>query len=143
MNARNTHATASVERLLGDFAPDFDFIPAPPIPVSEYAERMRKLKREAVSAGLDAVVVYCDTVGWFHAAHAYLRYLCDWMREGVLIIPLDEGKRPVLLSFFTQSVILPPGGEPVGWTASCRSGPWAVNMPILRAIPARKRWKPP
>jgi Xaa-Pro aminopeptidase len=35
------------------------------------------------------------------------------MREGVLIIPVDEGAEPVL-SFFTQSVILPPGGEPVG-----------------------------
>lgn len=113
MNAHQS-APATIERLLGDFVPDFDFAPAPPIPVAEYAERMRKLKREAVAAGLDAVVVHCDTVGWFHAAHAYLRYLCDWMREGVLIIPMDEGAEPVLLSFFTQSVILPPGGEPVG-----------------------------
>jgi len=113
MNA-HTAARAPIERLLGDFQPDFDFRPAMPIPPSEYGERMRKLKREAVSAGLDAVVVHCDSVGWFHAAHPYLRYLCDWMREGVLIIPMDEGKEPVLLSFFTQSVILPPGGEPVG-----------------------------
>ncbi|MBT9386117.1 Xaa-Pro peptidase family protein [Pseudooceanicola sp. CBS1P-1] len=114
MNAHLTRAVPSIERLLGDFEPDFDFAPAMPIPPSEYAERMRKLKREAVLAGLDAVVVHCDSVGWFHAAHAYLRYLCDWMREGVLIVPVDEGKEPVLLSFFTQSVILPPGGEPVG-----------------------------
>jgi Xaa-Pro aminopeptidase len=114
MTVHSARTAAPVERLLGDFAPDFDFVPAPPIPAAEYAERMRKLKREAVSAGHDAVVVHCDTVGWFHAAHAYLRYLCDWMREGVLIIPMDEGKEPVLLSFFTQSVILPPGGEPVG-----------------------------
>lgn len=114
MTAHVNRALAPVERLLSDFEPDFDFIPAPPIPVDEYSERMRKLKREAVSAGLDAVVVHCDSVGWFHAAHAYLRYLCDWMREGVLIVPMDEDKEPVLLSFFTQSVILPPGGEPVG-----------------------------
>ncbi|WP_138471379.1 Xaa-Pro peptidase family protein [Poseidonocella sp. HB161398] len=113
MNA-HAPATAPIERLLGGFTPDFDFIPAGPIPVAEYAERMRKLKREAVSAGHDAIVVHCDSVGWFHAAHAYLRYLCDWMREGVLVIPMDEDKEPVLLSFFTQSVILPPGGEPVG-----------------------------
>lgn len=113
MNA-HTANRAPIERLLGDFQPDFDFQPAMPIAPAEYAERMRKLKREAVSAGLDAVVVHCDSVGWFHAAHAYLRYLCDWMREGVLIIPMDEDKEPVLLSFFTQSVILPPGGEPVG-----------------------------
>ncbi|SDF87810.1 M24 family metallopeptidase [Alloyangia pacifica] len=114
MNAHSSGARPSIESLLGDFAPDFDFTPAMPIPPEEYAERMRKLKREAVSAGLDAVVVHCDSVGWFHAAHAYLRYLCDWMREGVLIVPMDEDKEPVLLSFFTQSVILPPGGEPVG-----------------------------
>ena len=53
-------------------------------------------------------------VGWFHTSNAYLRYVCDWMREGVLIIPTDSDKELVLLSFFTQSVILPPGGEPVG-----------------------------
>lgn len=104
----------SLEQMLGDFAPDFDFQPARPIPACDYAERMRKLKREAVAAGHDAVVVHCDTVGWFHAAHPYLRYLCDWMREGVLVIPMDEGRAPTLLSFFTQSVILPPAGEPVG-----------------------------
>ncbi|WP_201742312.1 hypothetical protein [Mangrovicoccus ximenensis] len=113
MNAHSP-ASAPIEHLLGDFAPDFDFVPAGPIPVEEYAERMRKLKREAVSAGHDAIVVHCDSVGWFHAAHAYLRYLCDWMREGVLVIPMDEDKEPVLLSFFTRSVILPPGGDPVG-----------------------------
>jgi Xaa-Pro aminopeptidase len=107
-------ARAGIESFLGDFVPDFDFRPAMPIPPAEYGERMRRLKREAVSAGHDCIVVHCDTVGWFHGAHAYLRYLCDWMREGVLIIPTDEGKELVLLSFFTQSVILPPGGEPVG-----------------------------
>jgi hypothetical protein len=35
------------------------------------------------------------------------------MREGVLIIPTDSDKAMTLLSFFTQSVLLPPGGEPV------------------------------
>lgn len=114
MYAQSSGTRPLIENLLGDFAPDFDFTPAPLIPVSEYAERMRKLKREAVSAGHDAIIVHCDSVGWFHASHAYLRYLCDWMREGVLIVPMDEDKEPVLLSFFTQSVILPPGGEPVG-----------------------------
>ena len=65
-------------------------------------------------AGHDVLIVHTDTVGWFHASNAYLRYLCDWMREGVLIIPMRQDKELVLLSFFTQSVILPPGGEPVG-----------------------------
>lgn len=114
MTIVTTDRPRSIERLLGDFTPDFAFVPAPPIPVDEYAERLRKVKREGVSAGLDALVVHTDTVGWFHASNAYLRYLCDWMREGVLIIPMDEDKAPVLVSFFTQSVILPPGGEPVG-----------------------------
>ena len=75
---------------------------------------MRRIRREAVSAGHDALIVHTDTVGWFHTSNAYLRYVCDWMREGVLIIPTDSDKELVLLSFFTQSVILPPGGEPVG-----------------------------
>ena len=104
----------SIERLLADFAPDFDFVPAPPIPVADYAERMRRVKREGVAAGLDALIVHTDTVGWFHAGNPYLRYLCDWMREGVLVLPMDEDKGPVLVSFYTQSVILPPCGEPVG-----------------------------
>ena len=57
--------------------------------------------------------IHTGMVGWFHTSNAYLRYICDWMREGVLIIPTDEDKKPVLLSFWTQSVLLPPGGEPV------------------------------
>jgi Xaa-Pro aminopeptidase len=36
------------------------------------------------------------------------------MREGVLIIPSDSNREMVLVSFFTQSVIIPPAGEPVG-----------------------------
>ena len=114
MTTLTANRTRPIESLLADFAPDFDFVPAPPIPVAEYAERMRRVKREGVSAGLDALIAHTDTVGWFHASNAYLRYLCDWMREGVLIIPMDEDKAPVLVSFYTQSVILPPGGEPVG-----------------------------
>lgn len=107
-------ATLSLEQLLADFRPDFDFQPAAPLPASEFAERMRKLKREGVSAGLDALIIHADSAGWFHASNGYLRYICDWMREGTLVIPMDEDKEPVLFSFFTQSVILPPGGEPVG-----------------------------
>jgi Xaa-Pro aminopeptidase len=55
--------------------------------------------------------VHTDSAGWFHAANAHLRYLIDWMREGILVIPTDEDKPLTLLSFFTESVILPPGGE--------------------------------
>ena len=93
---------------------DFDFVSRRRrLPVEEFAERVRRIRREAVVAGHDALIVHTDMVGWFHTSNAYLRYVCDWMREGVLIIPTDSDKEMVLLSFFTQSVILPPGGEPV------------------------------
>jgi Xaa-Pro aminopeptidase len=103
----------SVEALLGDFEPDFEFIPAPPLPEAEFEERLRRIRRDAVLAGHDALVIHTDMVGWFHTSNAYLRYVCDWMREGVLIIPTDSDKPLTLVSFFTQSVILPPGGEPL------------------------------
>ncbi|MDR3470362.1 MAG: Xaa-Pro peptidase family protein [Devosia sp.] len=101
-----------MESLLADFEPDFEFVPPPLLPDEEYTERLRRIRRSAVEAGHDAVVVHSDMVGWFHTSNAYLRYICDWMREGVLIIPTDSDKELVLLSFFTQSVVLPPGGEP-------------------------------
>ena len=112
----NMHASAGarrIEELLSDFQPDFDFTAPPPLPLEEYEERLRRIRREAVLAGHDALVVHTDMVGWFHTSNAYLRYVCDWMREGVLIIPTDSDKPLTLLSFFTQSVILPPGGEPM------------------------------
>lgn len=102
-----------MEALLADFEPDFDFSPSPPLPETEYVERLRRIRREAVVAGHDALVLHTDMVGWFHTSNAYLRYACDWMREGVLIIPTDSDAPLTLLSFFTQSVILPPGGEPL------------------------------
>ncbi|MBB4000728.1 M24 family metallopeptidase [Aureimonas pseudogalii] len=99
--------------LLEGFEPDFHFDAPLPLPVEEFEERLRRIRRQAVEVGHDAVVVHAGSVGWFHASNAYLRYICDWMREGVLIIPTDADKALVLLSFFTQSVLLPPGGEPV------------------------------
>lgn len=102
-----------MEALLADFEPDFDFAPAQPLPVEEFEERLRRIRREAVLAGHDALLVHTDMVGWFHTSNAYLRYVCDWMREGLLVIPTDEERPLTLLSFFTQSVILPPGGEPM------------------------------
>lgn len=103
-----------IERLLDGFEPSFEFKAPKPLPASEFAERVRRIRREAVVAGHDAIIVHTDTVGWFHTSNPYLRYVCDWMREGVLVIPSDSDQDMVLLSFYTQSVILPPGGEPVG-----------------------------
>ena len=102
-----------MESLLADFEPDFTFVPPLPLPEAEFVERLRRIRREAVVAGHDALVVHAGMIGWFHTSNAYLRYICDWMREGLLIIPTDSDKELILLSFFTGSVILPPGGEPV------------------------------
>eukprot|EP01037_Dinobryon_pediforme_P032542 gene32542-37529_t len=102
-----------MESLLSDFQPDFTFVPPPPLPEAEFQERLRRIRREAVVAGHDALVVHTGMVGWFHTSNAYLRYICDWMREGLLIIPSDSDKPLTLLSFYTESVILPPGGEPM------------------------------
>jgi len=112
-----THATAAagyrIGALLADFQPDFTFSAPPPLPLEEFEERLRKIRRQAVEAGHDALIVHAGSVGWFHASNPYLRYICDWMREGVLIIPTDNNKPLTLLSFFTQSVLLPPAGEPL------------------------------
>lgn len=103
-----------MEALLADFEPDFDFVPAPPLPAKEFEERLRRIRREAVVTGHDALLVHTDMIGWFHTSNAYLRYICDWMREGLLLIPTDSDRDMTLFSFFTQSVLLPPGGEPMG-----------------------------
>ncbi|NEH38071.1 M24 family metallopeptidase [Rhizobium ruizarguesonis] len=113
MNMRATNAGGGMGSLLADFHPDFDFSAPLPLPVEEFEDRLRRIRSQAVEAGHDALIVHAGSVGWFHASNAYLRYICDWMREGVLIIPTDADKAMVLLSFFTQSVLLPPGGEPV------------------------------
>ncbi|MBY5440178.1 M24 family metallopeptidase [Rhizobium leguminosarum] len=113
MNMRATNAGGGMGSLLADFQPDFDFSAPLPLRVEEFEDRLRRIRRQAVEAGHDALIVHAGSVGWFHASNAYLRYICDWMREGVLIIPTDADKAMVLLSFFTQSVLLPPGGEPV------------------------------
>ena len=113
-STKGSHQNRRIEKLLEGFEPDFEFSAPPPLPEAEYAERVRRIRREAVVAGHDALIVHTDMIGWFHTSNAYLRYICDWTREGLLIIPTDSDKEMVLLSFFTQSVLLPPGGEPVG-----------------------------
>ncbi|TQX85169.1 MULTISPECIES: M24 family metallopeptidase [Rhizobium] len=113
MTMRPKTAGNRIGSLMAEFEPDFEFSGPMPLPVEEFEERLRRIRRQAVEAGHDAIIVHTGSVGWFHTSNAYLRYICDWMREGVLIIPTDADKAMVLLSFFTQSVLLPPGGEPV------------------------------
>ncbi|MDQ4214311.1 Xaa-Pro peptidase family protein [Microbacterium capsulatum] len=105
---------SSTEQLLKGFEPDFEFVGAPPLAEAEYADRIRRVRRDATVAGYDAVVVHTGPAGWYHTTNDYLRYLCDWAREGVLIIPTDETGTPEIVSFWTETVLLPPKGEPVG-----------------------------
>ncbi len=117
--------TLRCERLLDGFEPSFEFKPVNPLPASEYEERLRRLRREAVVGGYDALLVHADIIGWYHASNSYLRYLCDWSREGLLVVPTDADKAPVMLTFFGSSVLLPPYGEPVLVDEIWQVAPWS------------------
>lgn len=101
------------ETLLDGFRPDFEFEPIPPLPEEEFAERLRIIRQEASAAGYDLILVHADSIGSYRVSNSFLRYICDWMREGVLVIPTDTDLPLALFSFFSSSVLLPPGGEPV------------------------------
>lgn len=103
----------SCETLLHGFEPSFEFEPVPPLPEEEFADRLRRIRREATIAGHDVILAHADGIGSYRVSNSYLRYLCDWMREGVLVIPTDEDRPLTMFSFFSSSVLLPPGGEPV------------------------------
>ncbi|MBN9218132.1 MAG: aminopeptidase P family protein [Mesorhizobium sp.] len=104
---------SKTEKLLAGFEPSFEFVPVDPLPEAEFADRLRRIRRAAIVGEYDALIVHADDVGWYHTSNSYLRYICDWSREGFLIIPTDDDKDMQLISFFSDSVILPPGGEPV------------------------------
>ena len=113
-----------MEKLLEGFEPDFEFKPVPPLPKEEFEERARKLRRGAVENECDALILHTDNIGWYHTSNSYLRYICDWMREGVLIMPTDEDKPSTILAFFSDAVLLPPPGEPT-WVDDIRqTGVW-------------------
>ena len=114
----------TVEGLLDGFEPSFVFEPVDPLPASEFAERDRRIRREAALAGCDALILHTDIIGWYHTSNSYLRYCCDWIREGALVVPTDADKEPVLLSFYSSSVLLPPPGEPVGVDDIRQVAPW-------------------
>ena len=113
-----------VEKLLADFEPSFDFVGAPQLPESEYADRITRIRRDATVAGHDAVLVHSSLVGWYHTSNPFLRYICDWAREGVLIIPTDAAVAPQLVSFWTESALLPPVGEPLLVEDIWQVAPW-------------------
>jgi hypothetical protein len=72
----------------------------------------------------DAIVVHANGASGFSASNSLLRYLCDWAREGVLVIPTDPTDGIHLFSFFTESVLLPPAGEPLGVEAIWQISPF-------------------
>ncbi|MCO5733335.1 Xaa-Pro peptidase family protein [Rhizobium sp. SSA_523] len=101
------------ERLLDGFRPSFEFEPVGPLPESEFVDRLRRIRREAVVAGHDVILIHADSIGSYKVSNSYLRYVCDWAREGVLVIPTDDDQPLTLFSIFSSSVLLPPAGEPV------------------------------
>jgi len=101
------------ERLLDGFHPSFEFETVGPLPESEFVDRLRRIRREAVVAGHDVILVHADSIGSYKVSNSYLRYVCDWAREGVLVIPTDDDKPLTMFSIFSSSVLLPPAGEPV------------------------------
>ncbi|MDQ0134936.1 Xaa-Pro aminopeptidase [Neorhizobium galegae] len=101
------------ERLLDGFSPSFEFEPVGPLPESEFVDRLRRIRREAVVAGHDVILIHADSIGSYKVSNSYLRYVCDWAREGVLVIPTDDDKPLTLFSIFSSSVLLPPAGEAV------------------------------
>lgn len=111
-HARPQAYVAGSEALLNGFKPSFEFQPVDPLPEEEFAERLRRIRREATVAGHDVVLAHTDSIGSYRTSNSYLRYVCDWTREGILVIPTDD--RPLtLFSFFSSSVLLPPAGEPL------------------------------
>ena len=103
------------EKLLDGFQPSFEFVPPKVISEEELVQRVDHIRREAMVAEHDVTLVNANGIMNYHVTNKYLRYLCDWNREGILIIPSDKTKGLQLYSFYTQSVILPPSwGEAVG-----------------------------
>jgi Xaa-Pro aminopeptidase len=74
-------------------------------------------------AGHDALLVHADGAPRYTTTNNYLRYACNWEREGVLIIPTDGDRGLQLLSFFNDAAILPPSGEAVGVEAIWQVSP--------------------
>ncbi|MBB3984193.1 Xaa-Pro aminopeptidase [Sagittula marina] len=111
--ASATPTMPRMERLLDGFEPDFEFRPVPPLPEGEFADRLRRIRQEASAAGHDILLVHADSIGSYKASNSYLRYICDWAREGMLLIPTDTDLPLALYTIFASSVLLPPAGEPV------------------------------
>src|ERR1700677_1347057 len=116
-------SSSRFETSLEGFEPDFEFVPAPRIPEEEFGERIERIRRDATVNGYDATLVHADDAPRFATTNGFLRYTCDWEREGILVIPTDEDRDMQLISFFTESAVLPPAGEAVGLDAIWQISP--------------------
>ena len=130
------------EAQLAGFEPSFTFEPVDPIAPAEFEDRVRRMRVDAAAGDYDALLLHCDEVGWYHMSNSYLRYACDWIREGVLIIPTDPDRPSTLLTFFGSGVLYPPPGEPT-WVEDVRQvGGWGREVyaragdPVVKACEA-------
>ena len=87
------------EKILEGFQPSFEFVPPMAIPEEELHERVRHIRREAAVSENDVTLVNANGALNYHTSNKYLRYLLDWNREGILIIPTDPKKGLQLFSF--------------------------------------------
>lgn len=117
-------ANSGAEALLDGFRPSLEFEPVNPLPEDEFEERLRHIRREATMAGHDVILVHADSIGSYKVSNSYLRYMCDWTREGVLVVPTDDDKPIAMFSFFSSSVLLPPAGEPLLVDEIWQIGTW-------------------
>ena len=116
------------EALLDGFVPDFEFSPVDPLPASEFETRLRRILRDSVVHDYDGIIVNAENVGWYHNSNPYLRYVSDWVREGVLLIPTDAPEASVLFSFYSDAALVPPPGEPT-WVDDIRQvGGWGRHF---------------
>lgn len=111
---KSSMSSINYERLLDGFEPSFEFNAPQAIPAEEYEERMTHMRKQAALQGHDVILIHANGAGFFFTSNTYLRYACDWAREGILIVPVNKNEDIHLVTFFTQAVLLPPPGEPVG-----------------------------
>lgn len=126
------------ERLLDGFEPTFDVELAPPIPESEFADRIARLRRAAAVAENEVTLVHADGLTGFQTSNTYVRWLCDWAREGILVVPTDAAQEIHLFSFYTESVILPPLGDAVGVDEVWQISPFSIEYGGRPGNPVRK-----
>lgn len=130
--------TKTAERLLDGFEPSFEVDYAKAIPESEFADRIARLRRAAAVAENEVTLIHADGLTGFQTSNTYLKWLCDWSREGILVVPTDASKGIHLFTFYTESVIMPPQGEAVGVEEVWQISPFSIEYGGRAGDPIRK-----